>query len=216
MILPFGGNMKARKGVYKNCEACKSEFYVPQYRKDSAKFCSVYCQNHVQHDKYVFDCLSCGKNVITSPCRRSEKKKYCSLDCREKNREDERTRRKRIKAFSLLTRGNNSSRKIRKYVFSLKDKRCEICDYDEFDFFLDIHHIDGDCTNNEINNLSILCVICHKKVEKGILNFRGKEMAHKKKEHMKEEHHKKEHHHEKHHSEMALKAKVADHKHKKK
>lgn len=45
---------------------------------------------------------------------------------------------------------------------------------------------------------------------------RGKEMAHKKKEHMKEEHHKKEHHHEKHHSGMAMKAKVAEHSHKKK
>ena len=57
---------------------------------------------------------------------------------------------------------------FRKHVFILKEKKCEICGYDEHDFCLEIHHKDKDCTNNSIENLAILCVICHRKLHKNL------------------------------------------------
>ena len=45
-------------------------------------------------------------------------------------------------------------------------KKCEKFGYDEYDFCLDIHHIDMNENNNDISNLAVLCVICHKKLHK--------------------------------------------------
>jgi hypothetical protein len=160
---------KERNGVNINCIACRKEFYVPNYRKDSAKFCSHECQNHRQYDKHVFNCKSCGKKVVTSPSRKIASKKFCSLECREANAMGIKERRKQIKALSKLKRGSSGSRDLRKYVFLFVPKICEICRYDEYDFCLDLHHIDEDPTNNELDNISVLCCMCHRKLHKGLI-----------------------------------------------
>jgi hypothetical protein len=161
--------MKTRKGVNLNCNACNKEFYVPDYRKNTAKFCSLECQNHKQYDKYIFNCLSCNKKVITSPSRRNYKnKKFCSLDCRTKLRMDIKERRKAQKAWVRLNR-NEIGRTLRVDVFALKNKICEICGYYEYDFCLDIHHIDNDPKNNVLSNLAVLCCMCHRKLHKGLV-----------------------------------------------
>ena len=33
---------------------------------------------------------------------------------------------------------------------------------------LDVHHVDGDRSNNDVSNLVVLCVWCHAKVTRGI------------------------------------------------
>lgn len=158
--------IKERKGININCSACGIEFYVPRYRINSAKFCSHECQNHKQYDKHIFNCKSCGKEVITSPSRKIVSKKFCSLDCREVNCKNVIERRKLSKALTRLKRGSKSNRSLRRNVFLIKDKICEKCGYHEYDFCLDIHHIDNDPTNNELDNLSILCCICHRVLHK--------------------------------------------------
>lgn len=158
-----------KKGINKNCQACGCEFYVPQYRKDTAKFCSINCQNHKQYKKWVFICEFCQKECISSPSRKNYRKKFCSLKCREGKSAFEKERRKKIKSLNVLSRGHNQSRTIRKYVFLYKDKLCESCGYKEHDFCLDIHHLDGNNLNNSLDNLKILCAICHR-----IQHYRGK------------------------------------------
>lgn len=172
---------KVRNGVDIVCAACSKKFYVPKYREDSAKFCSHECQNHKQYDKYIFNCKSCGKEVITSPSRRKSIKKFCSLDCREANRMSIVERRKKIKAISKLKRGSSSSRGLRNHVFLLKDKICEICGYDEHVFCLDLHHIDEDPTNNEIDNIAVLCCMCHRKLHKDLIKIGDREMKRRQK-----------------------------------
>ena len=78
-------------------------------------------------------------------------------------------RRRKIKAIAALKRGSKSNRSLRRNVFLDKDKVCQICNYDEYDFCLDVHHIDNDPTNNEIDNIAVLCCICHRKLHKGII-----------------------------------------------
>ena len=46
----------------------------------------------------------------------------------------------------------------------LKERRCEICGLTKWldiDIPLELHHIDGNHFNNELNNLQILCPNCH-------------------------------------------------------
>lgn len=168
---------KIKNGVTKNCKACEKEFYVPFYRIETAKFCSIFCQNHRQHDKYEFVCGGCGKECIAPPSRKNYKKKFCSLECREHKRQSEEVRRKKSKASTLLNRGIVQTRTLRKHVFNVKEKKCEFCGYDEYDFCLDIHHLDENPNNNSLNNLSILCCMCHKKVHKKIIKLEIKNIT---------------------------------------
>lgn len=165
--------MKKRNGVVLECKACNKEFYVPLYRKDTAKFCSLECQNHKQYDKYIFNCVTCGKEVETSPSRRDYRKKFCSHDCRNVNRLNAVERRALSRSLTKLKRGSHSSRGLRKYVFLHKDKMCDVCNYSEYDFCLDLHHKDNDPLNNELDNIAVLCCMCHKKLHKGIITLEG-------------------------------------------
>lgn len=67
------------------------------------------------------------------------------------------------------------SGKIKALLFNgdVKYKVCEICGIEEWQnqvIIFELHHVDGDATNNEIQNLQILCPNCHSQTK----NFRGK------------------------------------------
>lgn len=62
---------------------------------------------------------------------------------------------------------------IRKYHFILKDFTCEVCGTKEWNneqVPLELHHIDGNLTNNTDENLQVVCPNCHSQTD----NFRGK------------------------------------------
>lgn len=51
-----------------------------------------------------------------------------------------------------------------KVAFDYYDAECMECKYDRIKSVLEIHHIDGDRSNNEPENLMILCPTCHKEL----------------------------------------------------
>lgn len=70
---------------------------------------------------------------------------------------------------------NTNSLKKRLWTAGIKKKKCEICGSTEH---LEMHHINGDSTDNRIENLQILCPTCHANTE----NFRGKNIGRRHKE----------------------------------
>lgn len=64
---------------------------------------------------------------------------------------------------------NNTHRlKNRLFEVGLKENKCECCgltNWNGKDISLQIHHIDGDRTNNTIENLQILCPNCHSQTD---------------------------------------------------
>ena len=55
---------------------------------------------------------------------------------------------------------------IKRYLLNEFNHKCEICGWGEVNKStglvpLQIHHIDGDCTNNKRENLQLLCPNCH-------------------------------------------------------
>jgi 5-methylcytosine-specific restriction endonuclease McrA len=56
------------------------------------------------------------------------------------------------------------------YIFENKCYSCGIIKWNDKDIPLEIHHLDGDCNNNDIDNLTILCPNCHSQT----YNYKGK------------------------------------------
>lgn len=160
---------KERKGIIKKCRACDTEFYVPQYRIKTASFCSLTCQNHKQYERFIFSCESCGKLQQAPPSRRKEKKKFCSIECRDIKAKNDKEKRKSQKVLQIARRGNIKAATLRKYISQFKKMECENCGYHAYDFCLDMHHIDHNPTNNAPDNIRILCCICHRMLHKGII-----------------------------------------------
>ena len=52
----------------------------------------------------------------------------------------------------------------KKHLIKLKGNQCENCKlftWQGFDITLEVHHIDGNRTNNQLENLQLLCCNCH-------------------------------------------------------
>jgi len=77
--------------IKKECEHCKKEFKIHNYRKDSARFCSQECFDKSR--RIIKLCPTCNNN-FTFP--KYEKRKYCSLVC----------------AYKGVQRGNCLSREV--------------------------------------------------------------------------------------------------------
>ena len=63
---------------------------------------------------------------------------------------------------------NTNSLRNRLIKEGFKPSKCEICGVDEWlgnPISLQLHHIDGDKTNNELNNLQVLCPNCHSQTD---------------------------------------------------
>lgn len=67
---------------------------------------------------------------------------------------------------------HRTSNKLKNRLFKegLKQERCECCGLVDKTITLELHHINGDPTDNRLENLQILCPNCHSKTS----NFRGK------------------------------------------
>jgi hypothetical protein len=65
-----------------------------------------------------------------------------------------------LKDWSKYTRAIH----LKKHLIKVRSHKCEKCSLTHWlnsDIVLEVHHIDGDRTNNELNNLQLLCCNCH-------------------------------------------------------
>lgn len=161
--------MSKKRGVYLTCHICQKEYYVQQHRSKISKYCSLRCMNFGQHPIIIKTCINC-KNEFRVPNSKS-RQKFCTMECRHSNQMTFREHRRKQHALNRLKRGN-TARRYRKIAFMFKERKCEICGYNEYDFCLDVHHIDKDPENNAIENLAVLCCICHRKLHKNVIELK--------------------------------------------
>lgn len=97
-------------------------------------------------------CLYCGAvlerkryNGQLEDSGRFLRRKYCNLQC----------------AGAGNRKENPTTDAYRKRVYPLRGSQCEICGTLEN---LNIHHVDGDVTNEAPSNLMTLCASCHTKL----------------------------------------------------
>lgn len=113
-------------------------------------------------EQFNKNCLMCGKP--------SGKKDYCCVDCKKKHIKQQKIN-EWLEGKSNPQRGiGQIPEYIKEYLKEIHDNKCEKCGWSEINPMtgkvpLQIHHIDGDCTNNDFNNLQILCPNCHSLTE---------------------------------------------------
>lgn len=103
-------------------------------------------------------CKNCGKLL------NEHQTKFCSINCQigyQYKLNIENWLSGKIEYTSLQT-----PRFIRKWMMEKHNNQCEICGWSQVNprtgiIPLQIHHIDGDCTNNHPDNLQLLCPNCH-------------------------------------------------------
>lgn len=65
----------------------------------------------------------------------------------------------------------NDSAAYRRNAFEAYPHKCAICGWDADERILEVHHIDENRENNKLENLAILCPICHKKLTLHLYSF---------------------------------------------
>lgn len=105
-------------------------------------------------------CKYCG-NPIKSI---TKKKDFCSYLCRTQYYYEQQVKNWLDNPSSVNT--TYIPKFIKRWLKETRGEQCEICGWHEINEYtglipLQIHHIDGDCTNNHPNNLKMLCPNCH-------------------------------------------------------
>lgn len=134
--------------------------------KTASKFCSHSCSakysNIRRAKKEKRKCPVCGRDILNPAS------KYCSLDCFQKAEYDRR--------IDEWLSGNFTKEDgvlpahIRKYLMIKHNCSCQECGWNKRhpisnEVPLQVHHINGDCTDNRPDNLQLLCPNCHSLTE---------------------------------------------------
>ncbi len=153
------GGEKTKEGIcsYSHCKKSFSK------TRRSNRYCSKYCSRAAIRQKIrgqksfigeVINCKGCGETVIKDHARR----KYCSDICRNKH------------LYALYYQNNKEKFSESGKIWHLtstnrrfKKDICELCGFKPVNMCqLDIDHIDGNHSNDDLSNLQTLCANCHR------------------------------------------------------
>lgn len=132
------------------CLVCNKPIYrrpIEILRNDGKVYCNLSCYGIACRKEKP--CIICGKMILAR-----FNKKTCSRVCANKNRVGIKYHGKglkdKVKAYKSL--------KIR--LLKLRGNNCQRCGYNKYEI-LHVHHKNRDRSNNDLNNLELICPNCH-------------------------------------------------------
>lgn len=148
-----------------SCACCRKTFDREWLdRKNNNVFCSQSCaakyNNTRRKKKKRPNCQNCGKEVGPKST------KYCCNRCQQEYQSNLILDLWRAGKYNRPEANGTVRRPIRKYLIDKAGNKCTICGWDKKHpttgkVPLEVHHIDGDYTNNIEENLQVLCPNCH-------------------------------------------------------
>jgi hypothetical protein len=143
-----------------NCKQCSTDFVPSDYRQ---KFCSRGCSASFNNSaRPRRERSNGGVRVDGRACRSClailtiEQKTFCSQRCGAEW--------KHTQVCEKIKRGERVGvTALRQYLFRTRPHQCEICDGTEWfgqPMPLVMDHIDGDPSNDDLNNLRLICPNC--------------------------------------------------------
>lgn len=118
---------------------------------------------HKEFMNKTIKCLNCGREFHP---RYSSLKIFCSIKCQQEYKYKEYIRKWKNGEESGTKADITYSNHIRRYLLEKYNNKCQLCGWGRVNEYtgrvpLQVHHIDGDCTNNKEENLQLLCPNCH-------------------------------------------------------
>ena len=141
----------------------ESKHYTMNNKLGHRNFCSQTCQSEGKRKGHESYCVSCGIKIYVSPHRQRNSKSgfcYCSKTCASKINNA-------LKVGLRNSNYTNGAASYRNQALRVLDAKCNICGYNIIEV-LEIHHIDGNRANNDIDNLEVLCPTHHKEYTLGV------------------------------------------------
>lgn len=120
-------------------------------------------KEHIIKEKHTH-CLQCGKPLSKTAS------KFCNNECKSRYYYEQYIERWKQGLEDGKSGKYDVSENIRRYLFEKYNSSCQECGWNIVNKYtnkvpLQIHHIDGDCTNNKEENLQLLCPNCHSLTE---------------------------------------------------
>ena len=147
-------------------------------RRDNRKhhICPICQEEDRNRNKIECICDYCGKEFLRTHSKLEKSKSglhFCSRECK-----DNAQRISSGKDFDNIRPDHygTATKNYREKAFKEYSHKCAVCGYDEDKDILEVHHIDENRENNEIDNLIILCPICHRKLTSHKYILRNKQI----------------------------------------
>ena len=154
------------KKTYWLCECecgTQKEIQTSHLTSGFIKSCGCLCLIETKTREKFEYCLHCGNKLGR------HQYKFCSKECFYEYKKSENIRLWQEGELSGV-KGKGTSDFIRNYMLKKANYKCEKCGWGEKNPYsslipLELHHKDGDYTNNQEDNLEILCPNCHSLTE---------------------------------------------------
>jgi 5-methylcytosine-specific restriction endonuclease McrA len=153
------------KMIEKNCLNCGNIFTtrLSEHKRGYGKYCSLSCaSNHNKvlkiHEPNV-TCAYCNKPFYKSESKQLVSRSGLYFCCREHKDLGQRINSGIVEIHP--PHYNNGKYNYRAIARREKPLKCERCGYDEHPQILEVHHKDKNRSNNDVQNLEILCPNCH-------------------------------------------------------
>lgn len=149
----------------KLCKSCNSPFFTTrgEVNRGNGKYCSLSCSSTARLKARTIPspnvkCSTCGIPFYKSPSKITKSKSSLYFCCRE--HKDQAQKIGGIKEIQPHHYGTGHSR-YREKAFKFLPNKCNRCGYNRYISILDVHHIDKNRKNSNLDNLEILCRNCH-------------------------------------------------------
>jgi len=154
--------LQQRIEEYNNCKAkcvnCSCDLeYKDRNNKYCTRSCSVTFSNKKRIKRETLNCLVCNNSLLG----KALEQKFCSSECQQSSVKEETW--KRLNEDVTYQVSHRHLRSILIYKFGAK---CMECGWDKVNQKtglcpIELEHMDGNHSNNTINNVKLLCPNCH-------------------------------------------------------
>jgi 5-methylcytosine-specific restriction endonuclease McrA len=146
------------------CDSCKKPHCKEKRFLNEKNYCSVACFNSFRYkdvEKFSAKCCICNVNILRNLSAKKRSKSglfFCSKKCKD---EGQKLKNNIQDIWPSHYGSGDGSRSYRKIALSFYENKCVKCGYTKVPEILQVHHIDHNRSNNNLNNLQILCPNCH-------------------------------------------------------